>query len=63
MWWQITGIKGLPDALGKCTQLREVNFFNNKIKKIPANWSDLTELEDVNFAANKLATIPKVPPL
>lgn len=57
---EITGIKGLPDALGKCTQLREVNFFNNKIKKIPANWSELTELEDVNFASNKLATIPKV---
>ena len=39
-----------------------VNVFNNKIKKIPANWSELTELEDVNFASNKLSTIPKVPP-
>ena len=38
-----------------------VNFFNNKIIKMPPNFADLEELEDLNFASNKLKTIPKAP--
>jgi len=41
-------------VIGGCKNLKLLNAFNNKIKKLPADIGGLGELEELNFAANQL---------
>eukprot|EP00002_Diphylleia_rotans_P022665 TRINITY_DN4441_c0_g2_i1.p1 TRINITY_DN4441_c0_g2~~TRINITY_DN4441_c0_g2_i1.p1 ORF type:complete len:625 (-),score=133.79 TRINITY_DN4441_c0_g2_i1:182-2056(-) len=52
-------ISEIPEAIGNVTNMRVLNFAENKLSVLPATIGSLTNLTSVNFRSNALSSLPE----
>jgi leucine-rich repeat protein SHOC2 len=52
-------LTALPENIGKCITLRELNIMKNDVQVLPDSICDLVNIESLEMSNNKLTTLPK----
>jgi len=58
-WAPKNGLQSLPQKIGNCRTLQDINFENNKFTKLPDSIGQLQDLKKLNVAFNGVRILPE----